>query len=89
MDILLEYAKELSEANGRLYLTGIGEEAYEQVLRTGKFRRSGPIRMYEATAIRGQSTNQAHADAEAWLIGKSVEDIPSSEPKSSDEPASK
>lgn len=85
MDILSDYAKELSGANGRLYLTGIGEEAYEQAIRTGKFRRSGPIRLYEATAIRGQSTNRAHADAESWLIGKSAEDIPAGEADSIDE----
>ena len=87
MDILLDYAKELGEANGRLYLTGIGEDAYQQILRTGKFRRSGPIRMYEATEIRGQSTNQAHADAESWLIGTSAEDVPRSDSSSKDEPA--
>ena len=54
---------------GRLYLTGISSGAYEQVVRTGKLRLSGPLRAYEATPIVGQSTREVYADAGAWLVG--------------------
>ena len=38
VEVLANYAEKLHEANGRLYLTGISERAYEQVVRTGKLR---------------------------------------------------
>jgi sulfate permease, SulP family len=74
VEVLSNYADKLRDVNGRLYLTGIGEDAYEQLIRTGKIRLSGPVRLYEATALRYQSTRQAHAEAESWLVGKSTED---------------
>jgi sulfate permease, SulP family len=74
LEALSGYADKLKEANGRLYLTGLSEEAYEQVIRTGKFRASGSVRIYEASAIRGQSTRRAKSDAEEWLVGISAED---------------
>lgn len=77
LEVLSNYADKLKDANGRLYLTGLSKAAYEQVVRTGKFRSSGTVRMVEATAIRGESTRRAHADAESWLIGTSAEDASS------------
>jgi len=76
VEVLANYADKLHEANGRLYLTGISEGAYEQVVRTGKLRLTGPVRAYEATAIRGQSTQEAVADARTWLVNKSADDSP-------------
>jgi SulP family sulfate permease len=73
VEVLANYANKLQESHGRLYLTGISEEAYEQMVRTGKLRLTGPVRVYEATAFRGQSTREAHADAETWLVGKTSE----------------
>ena len=73
IEVLANYADKLEEANGRLYLSGISEGTYEQVIRTGKLRLTGPVRVYEASPIRGQSTQEAHADAQAWLVGKSTE----------------
>ena len=73
VEVLANYADKLQAVDGRLYLTGIGEGAYEQMVRTGKLRLSGPVRVYEATSVRGQSTREAHADAETWLVGKSTE----------------
>ena len=73
IEVLANYADKLEEANGRLYLSGISEGTYEQVISTGKLRLTGPVRVYEATRIRGQSTQEAHAHAQAWLVGKSTE----------------
>ena len=76
VEVLTNYADKLQEANGRLYLTGISEGAYEQVVRTGKLRLTGPVRAYEATPVRGQSTQEAVADARTWLVGESADAPP-------------
>jgi len=84
VEVLANYANKLQELHGRLYLTGISEDAYEQMVRTGKLRVTGPVRVYEATAVRGQSTREAYADAETWLVGKSAELSSSNESHSGD-----
>jgi hypothetical protein len=71
--VLANYADKLKAVNGRLYLTGISEVAYDQLVRTGKLRLIGPVRAYEATAIRGQSTQEAVADARTWLVSQSAD----------------
>jgi SulP family sulfate permease len=76
VEVLANYAEKLEAAHGRLYLTGIGEGAYEQMVRTGKLHLTGPVRVYEATSVRGQSTREAYADAKTWLVGKDI-DLPS------------
>ena len=73
VEVLANYAEKLQAAHGRLYLTGIGEGAYEQMIRTGKLRLTGPVRIYEATSVRGQSTREAYADAETWLVDKGTD----------------
>ncbi|HEU4698434.1 MAG TPA: SulP family inorganic anion transporter [Gemmatimonadales bacterium] len=69
IEVLAHYADELREAGGRLYLTGITRHAYDQIVRTGKLRLTGPVRAYEATPVIGESTREARADAETWLVG--------------------
>ncbi len=68
IDVLADYAEALRAAQGRLYISGLGEEAYEQVRHSGKLRLSGPVRAYEVSPILGQSTQRAYADAQAWLV---------------------
>ena len=80
VEVLANYADKLQEADGRLYLTGISEGAYEQVVRTGKLRLTGPVRAYEATPVRGQSTQEAVADARTWLVGKNSDSSPDKAP---------
>jgi SulP family sulfate permease len=70
VEVLANYSNKLKEVDGRLYLTGMSEEAYNQVVRTGKLRLTGPVRAYEATPVRGQSTQEAVADARTWLVGQ-------------------
>jgi SulP family sulfate permease len=68
IDVLAHYADAITGAGGRLYLSGVGPQAYEQIVRTGKLRLTGPVRAYEVTPVLGESTREAHADAEAWLV---------------------
>jgi SulP family sulfate permease len=76
IEVLANYAEKLKAVDGRLYLSGISEVAYDQLVRTGKLRLTGPVRAYEATAIRGQSTQEAVADARTWLVGKNAGELP-------------
>ena len=70
VEVLANYADKLKKGGGRLYLTGISEEAYDQIVRTKKLRLTGPVRAYEATPVRGESTEEAYADAKSWLVGR-------------------
>jgi SulP family sulfate permease len=76
IEVLSNYSDKLKAVNGRLYLTGISEVAYDQLVRTGKLRLTGAVRAYEATPIRGQSTQEAVADARTWLVGKPADASP-------------
>ena len=73
IDVLARYADALHRADGRLYLSGVGPEAYDQIARTGKLRLTGPVRVYEATRVLGESTREARADAETWLVAREVD----------------
>jgi sulfate permease, SulP family len=68
VEVLATYAEKLKAGGGRLYLTGIDESAYDQIVRSGKLRLTGPVRLYAATATRGESTDEAYRDAQNWLV---------------------
>jgi SulP family sulfate permease len=72
--VLAHYSDELRAAGGRLYLSGINPSARAQVALTGKLALDGPVRLYEATPIRGESTRAALSDAEGWLAGRRKEE---------------
>jgi sulfate permease, SulP family len=78
IDELAAYADQLAKANGQLYLTGIGEDVYNQMVRTGKLREADIVSVYTSTPIVGESTRQAAADARMWLVSAS-DDAPPSE----------
>jgi SulP family sulfate permease len=73
VDVLAHYADDLHGAGGRLYLSGINPAAREQVVRTGKLGLEGPVRLYEATPILGESTRAALSDAVGWLASRRSE----------------
>jgi sulfate permease, SulP family len=73
LDVLGHYANELHAAGGRLYLSGIDSRARAQVARTGKLSLEGPVRLFEATAILGESTRAALGEAEGWLASQREE----------------
>jgi SulP family sulfate permease len=78
VEVLSNYANELNEVNGRLYLTGISADAREQIARTHKLRLTGPVRINEATAVRGEATNEAVEAAKTWLVNQAAEAEPES-----------
>lgn len=73
-EVLTGYAEQLRSIGGRLYLSGISKPALDRVLGNGRFRLSGPMRVYEATPIVGESTEKALEEAEAWLVDLKAED---------------
>ncbi len=75
IDALAEYAERLEEVEGRLYLTGLSEEADEQLVRTGKLSLTGPVRDFRATPIVGESTREAVAEARMWLVDQNPADL--------------
>lgn len=75
--MLTNYTDKLAEVDGKLYLTGISQRVHDQVVRTGKLRLRGPVRVYDATPIRGESTRQAVEDARLWLVDAGTEARPS------------
>jgi SulP family sulfate permease len=68
-EVLSNYAEQLASVHGRLYLSGLSKQAHREVTAMAKLSLSGPVRAYEVTPILGESTRQARADAEAWLVG--------------------
>jgi SulP family sulfate permease len=73
IDVLARYAGDLAAAGGRLYLSGVDEGVFAQLVRTGKLRVDGPVQVYPATEVVGESSRLALADAHAWLARAEAE----------------
>jgi SulP family sulfate permease len=76
VEVLANYAGNLQAVHGRLYLSGLSNEVYEQMRRTGKLTLIGPEQAYAVTPIVGESTREAAAAAQAWLVGLRGEAAP-------------
>ena len=76
IDELAGYARKLREVNGRLYLSGLSEQVYQQLRGAGRLREDSHVRGYDATPIRGQSTRAAIAAAREWLVSQNEETAP-------------
>jgi SulP family sulfate permease len=64
--VVADYADQLVDSGGRLYLSGLDPSLTEQLRRTGHV--DGPVHAFEATPIVGESTRAAYLDAGAWLV---------------------
>jgi sulfate permease, SulP family len=67
IEVLSAYAARLAAVGGRLYLSGVAEDAREEILRTHRLRLEGPVRSFPATPVLGESTRRALVAAETWL----------------------
>jgi SulP family sulfate permease len=76
IDVLAGYARKLEEVDGRLYLSGMGEQVYRQLRAAGKLRDTDKVQAFDATPIRGQSTKAAIASAEEWLVSQNEASTP-------------
>jgi sulfate permease, SulP family len=69
IEVLTNYATELAKAGGRLYISGLGTRAREQLTRTHKLPIDQNVSLYPATDVVGESTDAAVEDARRWLRG--------------------
>jgi len=76
IDVLAGYARKLKDVNGRLYLSGISEQVYQQLKSAGRLGGASHVHAFDATPIRGQSTKAAIAHAQEWLINQNKEASP-------------
>ncbi|MCT8162128.1 SulP family inorganic anion transporter [Pseudoruegeria sp. SHC-113] len=65
--LLTRYAKSLRAAGGTLVLTGVNEELYGQLERTGLLEAIGAAHVYRESPELGAALNQAIAEAQARL----------------------
>jgi threonine dehydrogenase-like Zn-dependent dehydrogenase/anti-anti-sigma regulatory factor len=68
--VLASYADQLSAVGGRLYISGLESELVEQAERNGTVTDGGPVRLYEASTVIGESSLDAYHDAQAWLTAQ-------------------
>ncbi|MEV0287997.1 SulP family inorganic anion transporter [Kribbella sp. NPDC050820] len=72
--VVADYAAALHAVGGRLYLSGVDRGLAELLRRTNRVEASGPVTVFEATELVGESTGQALHEAETWVIGHRGED---------------
>ena len=68
--VLAGYARQLAAVGGRLYLAGRRPALMAQARRTGTIADDGPVQLYEASPVIGESSLQAFHDAQAWVSAK-------------------
>lgn len=66
--VAADYAQRLDAVGGRLYLSGLDPDLTNMVKRTGKVTLAGPVQVFQATELVGESTQDAYRDAEAWIV---------------------
>jgi SulP family sulfate permease len=74
MVVAADYATKLEAAGGRLYLSGVDPALLRRISRVGRLDVSGPVRVYEATDVIGESTLAAFHAAEGWLVHPKAHD---------------
>ena len=79
LDVLSDYAEKLKAVGGRLYLSGMSEAAYDQVVESGRIKLMGPVHAYEAEPVIWESTTEAVTHARTWLVGQRDEGAISSQ----------
>jgi sulfate permease, SulP family len=72
IEVLDDYADDLTEVGGRLYLSGVDEDVAAQLRDTGKLDLERGVHIVPAGAILGASTAHAWTLASAWLGGTHV-----------------
>jgi sulfate permease, SulP family len=66
--VVADYAAALDTVGGRLYLSGVDHGLAELLRRTDRVDVSGPVSVFEATELIGESTGQALHEAETWAV---------------------
>jgi SulP family sulfate permease len=72
IDVLSRYAARIGAVGGRLYLTGVDDQARQQFIRSGKLDIGGTVWLEAATPVLGESTRLAVDEATMWLTSASA-----------------
>jgi SulP family sulfate permease len=75
IEVLDNYADDLAEVNGRLYLSGVDDRLATQLRRAGKLDLDHAVHLVPARDVLGASTQQAIEQAIAWLGSTSGDSI--------------
>jgi SulP family sulfate permease len=67
IEVLDEYAEDLLQLGGRLYLSGVHPDVARQLRRTGKLEADRDVWIVPAGEGLGASTKEAVAQGNAWL----------------------
>jgi sulfate permease, SulP family len=65
--VLAAYGRQLDDVGGRLYVAGIDPALMAQAKRTGSVAVGGPVKLYAAEPVIGQSSLDAYHDAQRWV----------------------
>lgn len=75
IDILDDYAEDLKEAGGKLYLTGLDGDQLKYLRASGKLAEKEEAEFFQETNIIGESTQQAVDHANEWIKTRDVHRI--------------
>lgn len=75
IDILDDYAEDLKEAGGKLYLTGLDGDQLKYLRASGKLIEKEEAEFFQETNIIGESTQQAVDNANEWIKTRDVRRI--------------
>jgi SulP family sulfate permease len=79
--VLSSYAGELHRQGGRLYLSGVDHDLVTQFEQSGRVAASAPLHLVEATPTIGESTRNAIAEAQSFLIEEPASGAVETEPR--------
>jgi len=71
IDVLDEYAEDLEQAGGKLYLSGLDSDQLHFLEASGKLDEGTEVEYFEASDVLRESTEKAHTHAEAWVNERS------------------
>lgn len=72
--VLDDYAHDLAEAGGRLYLSGVDKRMFERLRRVRKLDLNDSVQVMAAEDVLGLSTRRAVEAAESWLAAQRAAD---------------
>lgn len=67
IDILDDYADDLKENGGKLYLAGLDDDQFNYLHSSGKVKLGEEVEIFKETEVIGESTEIAFANAVEWL----------------------
>ncbi|MBV1757046.1 MAG: SulP family inorganic anion transporter [Dethiosulfatibacter sp.] len=67
IDVLDEYAEDLEQAGGKLYLTGLDSDQLGYLEASGKLDEGSEVEYFVGSEVLRESMEKAYAHAEAWI----------------------